>query len=162
MSITTHPPKPKRRWYQFSLKTLLIVVTLFTVGVGCIFGWVQNRRQQARENRERVAVVEHAIDTAEAEFNEWGGIIVRDYEELRPQTWLEKQFDDPGGPDDPVSTVKVTGTLISDSPNDGVKKLKQALPSCRIIVSPGYRHYSPYFQRTVRPPVIIRGFSDSN
>ena len=33
MSPTAQPPKPKRRWYQFSLKTLLVVVTLFCVTV---------------------------------------------------------------------------------------------------------------------------------
>ena len=26
---TTQPPKPKRRWYQFSLLTLLVVIALF-------------------------------------------------------------------------------------------------------------------------------------
>ncbi len=31
MSTTNHSPKPKRRWYQFSLKTLLIVAFTYTV-----------------------------------------------------------------------------------------------------------------------------------
>ena len=29
---TTQPPKPKRRWYQFSLRALLVVVTVFNLG----------------------------------------------------------------------------------------------------------------------------------
>ena len=32
MSTTTQPPKPKRRWYQFSLLTLLVALTLACVG----------------------------------------------------------------------------------------------------------------------------------
>ena len=32
------PPKRKRRWYQFSLRTLLIVVTLFCVTAGDYIG----------------------------------------------------------------------------------------------------------------------------
>ena len=47
-------PKPKRRWYQFSLKTLMVVVTVATMAFGV---WVQYRRQRARENRERLAAV---------------------------------------------------------------------------------------------------------
>ncbi len=31
MSTTTQPPKHKRRWYQFSLKTLLVVMFLYAV-----------------------------------------------------------------------------------------------------------------------------------
>ena len=84
---------PKRRWCQFSLKTLLIVTTLATLSFG---GWVQYRRQRAQENRERVAVTEEAV----TELQELVGKIYFEYEERRPQTWLEEQFDDPG--DEPV------------------------------------------------------------
>ena len=51
MSTTTQPPNPKRRWYQFSLLTLLVVMTVATVAFG---GWVQYRRQRAQENREPI------------------------------------------------------------------------------------------------------------
>jgi hypothetical protein len=44
------PPKCKRRWYQFSLRTLLIVVTLLAVPLGYV-GW------QARIVRERQAMM---------------------------------------------------------------------------------------------------------
>ena len=43
MSTTTQPPKPKRRWYQFSLKTLLLVMTVSTVAFGV---WIQYRWQR--------------------------------------------------------------------------------------------------------------------
>jgi len=68
MSTTTQPPKPKRRWYQFSLLTALVVMTLFTVAFG---GWVQYMRQRAQENRDRVARVEEAV----AEIEELGGVV---------------------------------------------------------------------------------------
>ena len=86
MSTTAQPPKPKRRWYQFSLRTLLVVMTVAILSFG---GWVQIRRGRAQENRDRMAAEK-----------EWIGD--HSYWELRPQTWLEEQFDDPGGADDPV------------------------------------------------------------
>ncbi len=103
MSTTTQPPKPKRRWYQFRLKTLLIAVTV--AAFGC---WVQYRRLRARENRDRVAAEK-----------EW--LSDHSYWELRPQTWLEEQFDDPGGADDPV------GVYLGLRPRP-----HQALPQCQI------------------------------
>ncbi len=101
MSTTTQPPKPKRRWYQFSLKTLLIVMTVATVAFG---GWVQYMRKRAQENRERVVAVAEAV----AAIEEMGGWVTSEHEDLRSQTWLEKQFGDPGGVDDPVGVLTIT------------------------------------------------------
>ena len=100
------PPKHKRHWLRFSLKTLMIVMTVATVAFG---GWVQYRRQRAQENRERVAKVEEAV----AEIQEWGGVVFYEYEELRRQTWLERQFDDPGDTDDPVGLFNVTEVYLN-------------------------------------------------
>ena len=106
---------PQRRWYQFSLRTLFVL--LFLVAAFC--GW---RVYRARENRERVAAVEQAI----AEILKLGGGVGSKYVELRPATWLEELFDDPGGPDDPVgvldvSHVKLYGVEITDA---GLEHLK--------------------------------------
>ena len=90
----------KRRWYQFSVRSLLVMVTLFTVTVGWFLGWIQFRRQRAQENRDRVATVEKAMTVIDAK-------IISNYKELRPQTWLERQFDDPGDADDPVGELRV-------------------------------------------------------
>ena len=49
------PPKRKRRWFQFSLRTLMIVVTLLAVPFGYV-GW------QAKIVRERRAELNRAID----------------------------------------------------------------------------------------------------
>ena len=101
MFSTTQPSKPKRRWCRFSLKTLLIVVTVATVAFGI---WVQYRRQRAMENRERVAAIE-----------ELGGTVDRAYEELRPRTWLEEQFDDPGDANDPVGLLTIWSVNLNVS-----------------------------------------------
>lgn len=47
------PPKPKRRWYQYSLRTLLIFVTV--VAVFC--SWFAVRMQRAKRQREAVEAI---------------------------------------------------------------------------------------------------------
>jgi hypothetical protein len=47
-------PKPKRRWYQYSLRTLLIFVTLFALACS----WFAVKMQQARRQREAVEAIE--------------------------------------------------------------------------------------------------------
>ncbi|MGD0382246.1 MAG: hypothetical protein ABSA77_01915 [Thermoguttaceae bacterium] len=51
--MTPDPPanlKPQRHWYQYSLRTLMIVVTLFAV----VCSWFAVKMQQARRQREAV------------------------------------------------------------------------------------------------------------
>ena len=92
---------PKRRWYQFSLKTLLAVMTVATVAFG---SWVQYGRYRAQENRDRVAAVKESVSAIE----ELGGKVTSEDKVRRPQTWMENLFDDPGGADDPVRVLEVT------------------------------------------------------
>ena len=73
---------------------------------------VPYRRERARVNRERVAAVEKPIKRAVAAIENMDVMFTSAYEELRPQTWLEKQFDDPGDSDDPVGVVHVEVALI--------------------------------------------------
>jgi predicted negative regulator of RcsB-dependent stress response len=47
--------KPKRRWYQFSLKTLLVVLTLLCLGPG---GYVAYEQRKAREQKAAVEAIE--------------------------------------------------------------------------------------------------------
>ncbi len=47
---TAGPPKRKRRWFQFSLRTLCVIVTLFCVGAS----WIGS---QARTIQERKAAL---------------------------------------------------------------------------------------------------------
>ena len=58
-------PKSKRRWYQYSLRTLLIFVTLFAVACS----WFTVKMQQAKRQREAVE-----------EILRLGGIVLYDYE----------------------------------------------------------------------------------
>jgi len=58
-------PKSRRRWYQYSLRTLLIVVTL----AGCGFGWLGVKMREAREQRAAVDAIKKL-----------GGYVVYDYE----------------------------------------------------------------------------------
>ena len=52
MSTSTQPPKPRRRWYQFSLLTRLIVMSMLVVGVA----WLASIAREAR--RQRIVVTE--------------------------------------------------------------------------------------------------------
>lgn len=66
------PTKPKRRWFQYSLRTLLIVMTIIAVGLG----WWSHK---ARQQREAVAALEKA-----------GGLAVYDFQERqldKPPYW---------------------------------------------------------------------------
>jgi len=47
-------PKPKLRWFQYSLRTLLVVVTLFAIPCS----WLAVKRQQARREREIATEIE--------------------------------------------------------------------------------------------------------
>ena len=113
------PPKPKRRWYQFSLRTLIVSVVIG----GAVFGWIGMRMNQARDNRERVAAVEKAVD----EIGTPRGEVESEYKQLRSATCLEELFDDPGSPDDPVgvlnvSIVTLSGTDVTDADLEHLKE----------------------------------------
>jgi hypothetical protein len=51
---TAEPVKGKRRWYQFSLRTLLI----FTALASCGLGWLGFKIQQARRQQTAIAAIE--------------------------------------------------------------------------------------------------------
>ena len=55
--MTTEPtttPKPRRRWLQFSLRTLMVLMLV----IGCGFGWLAYQIKQARQQREAANVIE--------------------------------------------------------------------------------------------------------
>ena len=62
-------PKPRRRWYQFTLRTLLVVVTL----AGCGFAWLGIKVRNARQQQAEVAAVARA-----------GGSVIYDYQFVVP------------------------------------------------------------------------------
>ncbi|MCH8043482.1 MAG: hypothetical protein IID44_07165 [Planctomycetes bacterium] len=107
----------KRRWYQFSLKTLLVVMTLSCVG----FSWFGVRLHRAQANRARVAAVRESV----AEIEKLGGYVSRQNEERRPRTWLEEQFDDPGDADDPAIIEFYDVYLVSRATDAGLMHVKE-------------------------------------
>jgi len=63
-SATADTPKPKRRWYQYSLRTLLLFMLLASIGLS----WLAVKLKQAREQKEAVRAIEEA-----------GGWVIHDY-----------------------------------------------------------------------------------
>jgi hypothetical protein len=114
---------PERRWYQFSMRTMLLVMLVFCVWIGIRVNW-------ARNNRERVA----AVVTAVTEIEKLGGEVTSAYQNLRPQTWLETLLDDPGSRDDPVSVLEVTSVSfeVTDQTDAGLEYLKD-LPELEFL-----------------------------
>jgi hypothetical protein len=44
--------KPKRRWYQFSLRTMFVLVTIVCVSAGLTVKWVQFSREWIRQRQD--------------------------------------------------------------------------------------------------------------
>jgi hypothetical protein len=63
------PPKRKRRWFQFSLRTLLI----FTIVVAVACGWLGRRIERKRNEREAIEAI-----------LKFGGSVEYDYQLLHP------------------------------------------------------------------------------
>jgi hypothetical protein len=55
MTTTSAPPapKPRRRWLQFSLRTLLVLMLV----LGCGLGWLAYKIKAAREQRAAVDAI---------------------------------------------------------------------------------------------------------
>jgi hypothetical protein len=67
-------PKPKRRWYQFSLRTLLIVVLVAGAGLGLLGRKLQKQWQAEKERREAAERNERTVEDLKlAGFDaDWG------------------------------------------------------------------------------------------
>lgn len=46
-------PKPRRRWFRYSLRTLLALVLVTCLGLG----WFAHKLKQARDQKETVAAI---------------------------------------------------------------------------------------------------------
>jgi Tfp pilus assembly protein PilN len=108
-------PTPRRRWLQFSLRTLMMLVLMFGVG----FGWLGmmltrllQHQHQADELRNHCRLLNRRIATTKAVTLETGPVQL---DHLRALTGLQ-------GPD--FRRVRVTDA--------GVAELQKALPNCRI------------------------------
>ena len=105
MTDETHNTKPRRRWFQFSLRTLLIVVTLSAVPLG----WVGWKLEQGRRQRAAIAWVE-----------KMGGTVA--FVSVEETSWWREWTDKLFGPS--VREVDLRGTPVTDlSPLAGLKNL---------------------------------------
>jgi len=145
----SRPPKPKRRWFQFSLRTLLVFVVV--VGIG--FGWLGSKLQRAGKNREAAAEVQRVA----AEIESLGGMVGMEFPKPPPNR-LEKLFGDPVGVPHlkrltDLQSLSLIGTQVTDAglehlegltnlerlrlantqvTDEGAIKLQMALPTCVI------------------------------
>jgi hypothetical protein len=127
-------PKPKRRWYQFSLRTLLIFVTLSA----CACSWFAVKMQQARKQRQAVQAIKKL-----------GGTVRYDYElnVAAPNptppgpVWLRKCL----GADFVANVAEVifSGAQITDADLEQLQdlaKLQQLLLSDTQVTDAGLEH----------------------
>ncbi|MCY2990028.1 MAG: hypothetical protein NTY19_19465 [Planctomycetota bacterium] len=108
--------KPQRRWFQFSLRTMLIVMLLAGSGMG----WFAHRLKQASRQREAVAAIQKL-----------GGAVAYDCE-LRGEgapgpVWLRQRLGDDFFTN--VTWVNLGRTQVAA---ETMEQLQQALPNCEI------------------------------
>jgi hypothetical protein len=69
--LKAEPPKRKRRWFQFSLRTVMI----FTALVAVVCGWLGSKIERKREERDAVKAIEAL-----------GGVVIYDFQ------WVDYEF----------------------------------------------------------------------
>ena len=89
--MTDPKPKRRRRWYQFSLRTLM----LFMLVCAVLFGWVGKRLEETR--REQLVV---------ARIESWGGGVAYHGKMLPP--WIANPFRK-------VRVANLMGTQVTDA-----------------------------------------------
>jgi len=120
----SHPPKSKRRWYQFSLRTLLV----FMLVCGAGLGWLAMKMQRARKQREAVEVVLKAGGTVFYDYQlDETGAWIRGAQPTAP-VWLRKSLGDDFFYE--VIEVYLIDTQVTDA---GLEHLKD-LPNLQTLL----------------------------
>ncbi len=127
----SNSPKPKLRWYQFSLRTLLLFVLIAGMGFGLLGQRIQRIRSEIRATAE--------LEKLGAEIGfypqeEWKDILPI------PDRWLWKCFGNSPVDSGLEHLEKLTSlewlhlndTQVTDA---GIEKLQRALPKCRIYLN---------------------------
>jgi len=120
----SRPPKPKRRWFQFSLRTLLVFVLLVSVPLG----WFAMKMQRARQQKEAVEVILKVGGEVryDYEFDETGRLIPA--AQPAGPLWLRKLLGDDFFCD--VIWVDLSATRVTDA---GVEHLLKGLTSLEVL-----------------------------
>ncbi len=121
----SQPSEPKRRRFQFSLRALLLFVTVAGVG----FGWLGRGLRRAARHRQAVAEF-HQVETKIAGM---GGSISYEYAE-GPPNWIMRLLGDPGTLD-----VKVAMHEATDADLTLLKGLEGTTQSWELDLSPPFR-----------------------
>lgn len=110
-------PKSKRRWFQYSLWTLLIVITLCAVSCS----WLALKLRQARRQRETVAAIEKL--GGNVRYDEWFGRDSDQSTRTPAPAWLYNLLGD--GFFRTVTVVDFRGNAIGDVDLAYLKSLPQ-------------------------------------
>ena len=156
----SRPPKPKRRWYQFSLRSLLVLTLIVAIGMS----WLAVRLRQAQNQRKAVIELQKLGATVEYQETEGGlsnallrnlvgdealpvveidllGTQVTDaglvhLKGLSSLNWLDldgTQLTDAGLIDlKGLSSLERLDLHQTQVTEGGVQELQQALPNCKI------------------------------
>ena len=81
------PTKPQRRWYQFSLRTFLVLVLLVSIGLS----WLAVKREKANRQREAVKAILDLGGTVSYDY-EWDEFAGKN--ETSASAWLRSLFGD--------------------------------------------------------------------
>ena len=101
----SHPSKPRRRWWQFSLRTFFALVTMFCVWLG----WTVHR---ANEQRKAAAWVREIDGVLWYDYEFDAGSWPIDNFRFPPRHWLAQILGDDYFQD--VSNVRLDNTQVSD------------------------------------------------
>jgi len=110
MSTTSAPPspKPRRRWLQFSLRTLLVFILVF----GVAFGWLAYQVQQVREQLQAARAIEEL--GGQVDFEPASGV------ERTVVAWIGKSLGEDLSGD--VTGVSLANTQVTDAGLEHVER----------------------------------------
>ncbi|MCY2990029.1 MAG: hypothetical protein NTY19_19470 [Planctomycetota bacterium] len=133
--------KPGRRWFQFSLRTLLVLM----LAVGCGFGWLDSRIKTTRDERESIKTI-HELGRCVSYMSTSGDLVQTSVAWVGKLLGEDLSYLDVVGVDLRDTQVTDAGlehlrgltqlifldlanTQVTDK---GVAELQKALPNCKI------------------------------